>query len=310
MVKYGRKNMVSVADTRMSAVSSLIPELEQVIAYGSREKCAGILQRITTLFLLRADTYNDLQVDLFDDMFGLLVENTETRARAELSVRLAPVTNAPVKVLRRLAHDDEIAVAGPVLRLSQRLPEADLVDVANTKSRDHLLAVAARPVLSEAVANVLVRRGDAEVLQRMADNRRLDSRGSGQVGASVAVRDYDAAQRVVFSLSGSGHLTEAALASFCRDGQYEEAVVALATLAKVPIEVADRVVSGERPDPVLILCKAAGLAWPTVKAIFMMRPDRKGTSSGDFDRAFANFSSLSEATAQRVVRFWQARKQT
>jgi Uncharacterised protein conserved in bacteria (DUF2336) len=64
----------------------------------------------------------------------------------------------------------------------------------------------------------------------------------------------------------------------------------------------------ERPDPVLILCKAAGLSWATVKALIMARPDRTGTSSQGLDAAFANFHRLSASTAQRVVRFWQVRQ--
>ena len=46
-------------------------------------------------------------------------------------------------------------------------------------------------------------------------------------------------------------------------------------LSKVPINVADRLMAGERPDPVLILCKAAGLGWPTVRAVIVARPDGK-----------------------------------
>ncbi len=84
----------------MSAALSLIPELEKVVQHGSRQKRAETLQRITTLFLDGASTYNDEHVDLFDDVFGLLIEEIESKARAELSTHLAPVTNAPVKVLR------------------------------------------------------------------------------------------------------------------------------------------------------------------------------------------------------------------
>ena len=65
--------------------------------------------------------------------------------------------------------------------------------------------------------------------------------------------------------------------------------------------------NGARPDPVLILCKAAGLNWTTVRAIFLARPDGKSTSSQGLDEAFANYSRLSASTAQRVVRFWQVR---
>ena len=65
--------------------------------------------------------------------------------------------------------------------------------------------------------------------------------------------------------------------------------------------------AGDRPDPVLILCKAAGLSWPTVRSIILLRPDGKSTSSQGMDAAFANYSRLSASTAQRVVRFWQVR---
>jgi uncharacterized protein (DUF2336 family) len=131
---------------------------------------------------------------------------------------------------------------------------------------------------------------------------------SKEVGARVGPRDYGAAQRVVLNLSRAGKMNEAALAAFCNEGKFEEAVVGLAALAKVPINVADRLMGGERPDPVLILCKAAALTWSTVKAIFLVRPDGKGTSSRGLDEAFANYSRLSTATAQRVARFWQVRQ--
>src|ERR1700723_1431888 len=116
-----------------AAALSLIPELEDVIQGGTREKRTATLQRITALFLDGASQYGDDHVDLFDDIFGLLIEEIETKARAELSNHLAPVHNAPVKVLRTLANDDDISVAGPVLKLAPRLTEADLIDLARTK---------------------------------------------------------------------------------------------------------------------------------------------------------------------------------
>ena len=357
----------------MDAALSLIPELERVVQHGSREKRTETLQRITSLFLDGASTYNDLHVDLFDDVFGLLIKEIENKARAELSTHLAPVSNAPVQVLRTLAKDDDIAIAGPILKLAPRLSEADLVDVAKTKSQAHLQAISARRVLGEAVTDVLVGRGDREVARRVADNRgaRISEMGfsrlvkraaddgilaekvgprpdipapmfrelltratavvhkrllasaapevkseirsvlakvSKEVGARVGPRDYSAAQRVVLNLNRAGQMNEAALATFCNDGKFEEVVVGLAALAKVPITVVDRLMGGDRPDPVLILCKAAGLAWPTVKGIFLVRPDGKGTSSQGLEEAFANYDRLSASTAQRVVRFWRVRQ--
>ena len=73
------------------------------------------------------------------------------------------------------------------------------------------------------------------------------------------------------------------------------------------VEVVDRLMSGDRPDPILILCKASGWGWPTARAIMTARPGTKGTSSQGLDAAFTNFERLSPATAQRVLRFWQVR---
>jgi hypothetical protein len=75
----------------------------------------------------------------------------------------------------------------------------------------------------------------------------------------------------------------------------------------VPIEVVDRLMAAERPDPVLILCKSAGWAWSTAKAIIMVRPAGARTSSQDLDAIHADFDRLSPSTAQRVMRFWQVR---
>src|SRR5580658_1952891 len=155
----------------MGAAISLIPELEHVLQHGSRQKRAEALRRVTALFLDGAGSYSDAHVELFDDVFALLIDEIENKARAELSYCLAPVGNAPIKVLRILANDDDIAVAGPVLKLAPRLAEADLVDLAKTKSQAHLQAISARPALGEAVTDVLVRRGDREVARCVADNR-------------------------------------------------------------------------------------------------------------------------------------------
>jgi uncharacterized protein (DUF2336 family) len=358
----------------MNAALSLIPELEEVVQHGSRQKRIEALQRVTALFLNGAGSYNDEHVDLFDDVFSLLIEEIETKARAELSSHLAPISNAPVKVLRRLAKDDDISVAGPVLKLAPRLPEVDLVDVASTKGQAHLHAISARRSLGEAVTDVLVRRGDRDVARRVVDNRnariseksfqRLVKRAeedgilaekvgrrpdipapmfrallmkatsvvhrrliasatpevraaicdiltkvSKEVGARVGPRDFAAAQRTILSLDRANRLDEAALASFCAESKYEEMVVALSALAKVPIKIVDRLMSGERPDPVLILCKAAALRWSTVKTLILARPDGAGASAQGLDAAFANYARLSGSTAQRVVRFWQRQTQ-
>jgi uncharacterized protein (DUF2336 family) len=144
--------------------------------------------------------------------------------------------------------------------------------------------------------------------ETQAEIRRVLAKVSDEVGAYAIPRDYSAAQGAIAELRREGKLDEAALVEFAKARRYDETVAALASLCSVPIEVVDRLMSGDRPDPILILCKSAGWGWPTVKAVILARPSSKGTSSQGLDNAYSNFERLSPATAQRVMRFWQLRR--
>ncbi len=100
-------------------------------------------------------------------------------------------------------------------------------------------------------------------------------------------------------------MNETKLAVIAQSRAYDETVAALSALASVPVDVVDQLMNGERPDPILILCKAAGYSWPTARDIMLARLGSRGKASVTIDAAFANFDKLSESTAQRVVRFWQ-----
>ncbi len=357
----------------MAATDSLLPELEAVIQHGSPQRRAETLRRVTGLFLDGAGRFNDEHVALFDDVIGCLIEEIEAKALAELAQSLAPIDNAPSGVVRRLANDDDIAVAGPVLKRS-KLAEPDLLDIAKTKSQAHLLALSGRTGIGVAITDVLVHRGDREVARGVATNRdarlsesaftalvkraaqdgvlaekvgmrtdipprlfrelllqatevvqkrllaqakpktqaevrRVLARVSGEVGVKAAPRNYSAALAAVRALHKEGKLGESELAEFAKTGKYEETVAAMAMLSAVPVEVVERLMSGEQPDPVLILGRAAGFGWPTVSAMISARPVGKSAAS-QLDAARENFEKLTAPTAQRVVRFWQVRQGT
>ena len=111
-----------------SAHASLIPELEEVIRRGSPERRAKTLRRITTLFLDGASQFNDDHLGLFDLVFSRLIAGARSRRAPNCRTGWRRSRTAPAEVVRRLAHDDDIAVAGPMLAQSRQLAETDLVD--------------------------------------------------------------------------------------------------------------------------------------------------------------------------------------
>lgn len=149
---------------------SLIAELEAAVSGGDSRKRVDILRRVTALFLDDADRLNDQQVAIFDDVLVHLTARIEARALAQLSNSLAPVHNAPLETIRKLAFDDRIAVAGPIIAKSPRLTDSALIDIATQKSDDHLIAMTYRSELSEAVTDVLVDRGSARVAHGLVEN--------------------------------------------------------------------------------------------------------------------------------------------
>ena len=166
-------------------ISSLIDELEDAIASGSPEKRENSLWRVIDLFMDGSGRYSDEQVALFDDVILKLAAEIETKAKAKLSQRLAPVADAPVKVVRTLASDDDSTVAVPVLTQSARLSDEDLVAMASTKGQAHLNAIASRTSLSAAVTDVLIDRGDQQVVRSVAKNAgaRFSDAGFGKLVA-------------------------------------------------------------------------------------------------------------------------------
>ena len=154
-----------------AAVSKgLLFELQEAMASGNVAKRVDRLRRVTDLFVNAPLDYSDDQIAVFDDVFQCLIEQIETSAKAMLANRLAPIAKAPPQLMRTLAFDDAIDVAAPVLSQSERLDDKTLIENARTKSQNHLLAISKRKTLSDAVTDVLVERGNQEVVESAVNN--------------------------------------------------------------------------------------------------------------------------------------------
>ena len=153
-----------------TAPESLLDELQTTLAHGTVARRVETLRRVTDLFISGAVDYSDEQVGLFDDVFQCLMDHIETSAKTLLANRLAPIDTAPPLTIRALAFDDVIEIAGPVLSQSARLDDNTLIENARSKSQAHLMAISTRKVLSGAVTDVLVQRGNDEVVQSTVNN--------------------------------------------------------------------------------------------------------------------------------------------
>ena len=346
----------------------LTADIQAVIASQPNQRRDETLRKVTDLFVGNAPQYKEEQVALFDSVLGGLAKDSDVSTRAELARRLAAVENAPLNIVKKLAADDSIEVAKPILAGSARLSDAQLAALAATKSQAHLQAIAARQSLSEQVTDTLLTRGDAQVARTVASNEtaRVSEKGfetlvglaaeDPKVAECVVVRsdipqrhlrtlaaivpepvrlrlaannprlaarirdavaqaaqdaqpkqrDYTQARETVAALAKAGTLSDEAVLDFAKDEKFEESVIALAALSRLSIELASRLMVDEPTDTLLIAAKAAGLTWPTAKALLLMRTEGH-SSATDIEDARISFLRLKPETAMQGIKLYKLR---
>ncbi|QOZ65044.1 DUF2336 domain-containing protein [Bradyrhizobium arachidis] len=358
----------------MTVATSLIPGLDDIVKRGDPRRRGEIARAISDLFFQDPERLRPELIDLFDNLLTDLVPHAELASRIDLAERFSRLNNAPPHLVNQLAHENDIMVAGPVLRRSPVLDDAALVEIARLKGQGHLLAMTERPVLSSVITDVLVERGDRDVVRRAAGNagavfspgsyselikraaqdgvltlkigQRSDLSGENlkelldgtldvirrrlstvvnpvrqvEIKRAMAAieeaalppgprRDYSGAQRTVLALHREGHLGESALLGFAKAHKYEESIASLSAMSGVRLSILDRLIAGDRYDPILVLGRMLNLGWPTVRALVLMwyGPHRT-PADADIEQARVNFTRLMPATAERVVNFWRNRQ--
>lgn len=358
----------------MTMLHSLIHEVQDASTSGSTKRQLRALTRITDLFLAGSARYSKRQVELFGEVFKLLVEAVELKTRIKLAHRFAADPTAPAALVRAFAANDDAAVAGPMLSRSPVLTEPDLIASASTQSQGHLLAIAQRETVSEVISDILIARGEQQVVHAVAKNagaqisddgfselvlrasvdvelalhvgtrpdiprhhfvKLLETASASVCSRIVAanpklaevvqetvteviddingeVRRHSAAHAKarfrIKRLSEWKELREVDVHAGARSQNFEKTVTALAALAACPIEIAERAVLNENPGAVQIIAKVAGCSWATVKALLLMTVAERKMSKMDMERVRENFEHLERRTAQRVLEFYEARR--
>lgn len=143
---------------------SKLHDLIEMAKEPSSERRRALLRGVTDLFFSSDDVRGGEEMELFDDVLSQLAGEMEEAVRGELALRMSTAAAPPRSLLRDLARDVSIDVARPVLANSRALTDDDLLSVARTRGQDHLRAISQRPVVSEAVSEAIVERGDDATL--------------------------------------------------------------------------------------------------------------------------------------------------
>jgi uncharacterized protein (DUF2336 family) len=358
---------MSAASTDLSAM------LTDDLSGRSADECSRIVRKLAALFLREPERYSAAQVELLDSVLAKLISRVDQELRAYVAERMGPIANAPRGVIRNLAEDEQIAVAGPVLTLSPCLDEEFLVAIAKTRGQEHLVAISTRASIGDRITDILVDRGNDQVALTLAgnDGARLSERGRSVMldrarndqalaklmcnrqdiprqqilslieKASAAVREnlelqagamspqldfalehasrkvqehsrdssagYTRACASVAALKQTGGLSERHISTFAREGAFEEVVVAISEMSNLPISETEPIVFDSAPDRLLILSRAIGLSWATLRQILSTNRRTPPSPPSQIEHLHATYQSIPREAAAKTLQFHQLR---
>ena len=152
------------------SAQQLIAELDAALGSAQVKRRVAIMRKVTDLYIEGSSTFTEEQIAFFDIVMKLLAQRVGREALIELVGLLANTDNAPADTVSRLAQDDDIAVAGPILQNSNALVDSVLVEIAKGKGQKHLLAIAARARINAVITDALIGRGFQDVVRKIVAN--------------------------------------------------------------------------------------------------------------------------------------------
>lgn len=132
--------------------------------------------------------------ELIADILISLIRQAEYDLKRALADRLSVMEDAPLRLVLRLA-EEEIGIAGPVLRYSKVLNDLDLLYLIQSHDSSYWQAIAARERLGAPVAEKLAETRDMDTARVLAGNESAELTPAAQsILADLACQDESIAR--------------------------------------------------------------------------------------------------------------------
>ncbi len=143
-------------------------DIELLVREPSAAMRARITEKITTGY--NSGQFSESETRLANEIFRLLLRDTETRVRGMMAEQLKANLQVPHDVVWALAND-VADVATPILTYSYVLSEEDLIAILSaTREHAKLMAIASRESISKELAHALIETRDPKVARTVIAN--------------------------------------------------------------------------------------------------------------------------------------------
>lgn len=225
-----------------------------------------------------------------------------TRTKLSETITNQLVTRGDIKVLRTVASNPGAAIS-----------DLGFGILVKKSTEDDWLSerVARRIDIPEHHLRELISKASEVVRQRLTSDipelsELIKEILPGSAPATGSDKDYRTAELVV----SSKPLSEAVVYEFAKAKKLEEIIVSISRLSGLPANEIQRLFIGTWSSPVAVILKAIGFRLATVEAIYRSRLSDAEVIRDDLLQTKAEFIALRRPTAERIVRFYCARKAT
>jgi hypothetical protein len=149
----------------------LVHQMEQGKLENGLVDKSEVVERLRVLFELRERRIPQDRAAIFDHLFLNLSDGINVEARRKLAQTLSKSQRSPMGIVEKLAIDDDIEVAGPILRSAIEIREQILEVVASTKGNLHLKELARKANLQPSITATIASRGDDDTIIALATNQ-------------------------------------------------------------------------------------------------------------------------------------------
>jgi len=136
----------------------------------SSEKRRALLREVSDAFLAQGGPATANEATLYDEVLTSLAATMEDDVLRELSERFADVENPPATLVGNLIDHGSFEIGQPLLERSPALDEQRLVELVQTRSQQHIAAIATRQDVSERLSDAIVTHGDDAALSNLLRN--------------------------------------------------------------------------------------------------------------------------------------------
>jgi uncharacterized protein (DUF2336 family) len=295
------------------------------LARRDRVELRPVLLRVLTDLYVQEAVHGPAEKARYAELACRLLDSVDLATRAAVAERLARYAGTPPAVAGKLARDD-ISAAGPILRRSSVLSEAELHSILDSRGIAHAVAIAARENLPRSIAARLREAGTGRTQKDVpGDQARMTNRTSTQAMNSAVtftlarrflVTNADERRRILTALACcppvddeerlrrldrglNDELERAALRH-----RSTEFMTLLHDHAGMPGDIAARIVSETSGEPLAVVCRALDMPFNTASRILLFLNPAIGGSVQRVFRLASRYEEAKPENARRLTAAW------